>query len=111
MQHNKYTKVLIKSALRKMNKLEDKIIKKIDSEYSSKIKALEKQVLVLQKKIKIAEETEKDFVNGVNELFKAENIIVEPSELLISMIRREMKFQLREDHWSSILKRRENLLN
>jgi hypothetical protein len=47
----------------------------------------------------------------VNELFKAENIIVEPSELLISMIRREMKFQLREDHWSSILKRRENLLN
>jgi hypothetical protein len=111
MQNNKYTKVLIKSALRKMNKLEDKIIKKIDSEYSSKIKALEKQVLVLQKKIKIAEETEKDFVNVVNELFKAENIIVEPSELLISMIRREMKFQLREDHWSSILKRRENLLN
>ena len=68
-------------------------------------------MLVLQKKIKIAEETEKDFVNGVDELFKAENIIVEPSELLISMIRREMKFQLREDHWSSILKRRENLLN
>ncbi len=111
MQNSRYTKVLIKSALRKLNKLEDKIIKKIDSEYSSKIKALEKQVLVLQKKIKIAEETEKDFVNGVDELFKAENIIVEPSELLISMIRREMKFQLREDHWSSILKRRENLLN
>ena len=52
MQHNKYTKVLIKSALRKMNKLEDKIIKKIDSEYSSKIKALEKTVLVLKKKNK-----------------------------------------------------------
>ena len=111
MLHNKYTKVLIKSALRKMNKLEDKIIKKIDSEYSSKIKALEKTVLVLKKKIKIAEETEKDFVNRVDELFKAENIVIEPSELLVSMIRREMSFQLREDYWSSKLKRRGNLLN
>lgn len=111
MQHNKYTKVLIKSALRKMNRLENKIKKKIDSEYSSKIKALGKQVVVLQKKIKIAEETEKDIVNRIDELFRAENIVVEPSELLVSMIRREMSFQFREAYMNAKLKRRENLLN
>ena len=111
MQNNRYTKVLIKSALRKLNKFEDKIIKKIDSEYSSKIKALEKQILLLQKKIKKSEETETDFVNRVEALFKDENIIMEPEELMISMIRREMSFQFSDNYWSAKFKRRGNLLN
>ena len=101
----------MKSALRKMSKIEDKIIKKIDCEYSRKIKALENQVLLLQKKIKNSEKTETDFVNRVEALFKDENIIMEPEELMISMIRREMSFQFSDNYWSAKFKRRRNLLN